>query len=677
MQTILIANRGEIAVRLIRTMRRMGYRTVAVYSDADKSSPHVAMADCACRVGPGPARESYLNADAILDAARSSGADAIHPGYGFLAENPDFAQAVLDAGLTWIGPPPEAMRSMGNKAAAKRLLLERNVPMLPGYQGKEQGDTVLMKEAGRIGFPLMIKAAAGGGGRGMRLVQDESELGAALARARSEAEQAFGCGELILERALLAPRHVEVQVFADAFGNVVHMGERDCSVQRRHQKIIEEAPSPAVTPELRAQLGAAAVAAARACGYIGAGTVEFLLDADGGFWFMEMNTRLQVEHPVTEAITGLDLVEWQLRVAEREPLPSSQEQIDARLAKGGHAIEVRLCAEDPREDFFPQSGRIAHWRAPEGLRVDHALSDGQVVSPYYDSMVAKLIAHAPTRDEARRRLTRGLDACALLGIASNQDFLGMCLRHEEFAAGRATTSFIDTHFPPETRRQQSPSLTTRVAAVALMICRQKRETNYPDVLHGWSSNAALEHEVDLEIDGTRCALAIGAGGRSTWQVRSGSQSCHLVIQDEGIDRLVLCVDIGGKPVVQTVTYACEADAMHFRDADGNHSLRDLTYQPAKPKSSGASDGVLRAPMNGKVTLMQKTIGQQVAAGQTVLILEAMKMEHAIVAPFDGTLHALHVGDGDQVAPGRLLVEIVPRVQMPAGAMQREQQISSS
>lgn len=655
MQTILIANRGEIAVRLLRTMRRMGYRTIAVFSDADVNAPHVQMADCACRIGTGPARDSYLNIDAILKAAHRHAADAIHPGYGFLAENADFAQTVLDAGLTWIGPPPTVMRAMGNKAGAKRLLAERDVPLLPGYQGKEQSDTVLLKEAARIGVPLMIKAAAGGGGRGMRLMLDESELDHALARARSEAEQAFGSGELILERALLGPRHVEVQVFADMLGNVVHLGERDCSVQRRHQKIIEEAPSPAVTSALRARLGAAAVGVARACGYVGAGTVEFLLDVDGAFWFMEMNTRLQVEHPVTEAITGLDLVEWQLRVAAGEALPLKQESIDARLASGGHAIEVRLCVEDPAHDFLPQAGKVALWHAPESIRVDHAVYDGQCVSPYYDSMVAKLISHAPTREEARRKLTQALDECVLLGLPGNQDFLIDCLNHGEFASGRADTSFINTCFPDDARRTSAATWMVQIGGASLLLAGHAAPQGYPDELCGWS-NVVLEHELEFDIDGARCTLAVQADGFRKWRVKGEQQECAVIIEaDDNILRLQ--IDDANTTSAWQITYALQDGLIHFRHAGSNHVLRDLTCQPVRQKNSGASDGILRSPMNGKVTLVQKTVGQPVQAGQTVIVLEAMKMEHAIAAPCDGVLRALHVVDGEQVSPGKVLAEI--------------------
>ncbi|MBT7667423.1 MAG: ATP-grasp domain-containing protein, partial [Rhodospirillaceae bacterium] len=393
---VLIANRGEIACRIMRTSHAMGYRTVAVYSEADGDAPHVQLADQAVCIGPAPVAESYLNVSAILAAAARTGADAVHPGYGFLAENAAFAQACADAGLTFIGPSPKAIDLMGNKRLAKLRMADADVPCVPGYSGADQDDGVLTAEGESIGFPLMVKAASGGGGRGMRLVENAADLPAAITGARSEAENAFGSGELILEKAVIEPRHVEIQVFADSRGNCVHLGERDCSIQRRHQKVVEEAPSPAVGPELRAAMGAAAVAAAQAINYQGAGTVEFLLGADGSFFFLEMNTRLQVEHPVTEMITGLDLVEWQLRVAAGEPLPLDQNGI----TYDGHAIEVRLYAEDPYADFLPQTGTVVAWRPSPDVRVDTGIVEGQEISPFYDPMVAKVIAHGGDREEA-------------------------------------------------------------------------------------------------------------------------------------------------------------------------------------------------------------------------------------------------------------------------------------
>ena len=421
-RTLLVANRGEIALRVMRTAKRMGLRTIAVYSDADRDAPHVRAADAAFHIGGSSPRESYLNISSVLKAE----GEAVHPGYGFLSENPEFADAVLKAGRVWIGPPPAAIRSMGDKANAKAIAAKAGVPVLPTYDGNPE-------------FPVMIKALAGGGGRGIRIVFSKSEFQQALTTAKSEAEHSFGDSRVLLEKALLAPRHVEVQIFADGHGNCIHLGERDCSVQRRHQKLVEESPSPAVNAKLRAEMGAAAIAAARAVGYVGAGTVEFLLE-DGKFWFMEMNTRLQVEHPVTEAITGLDLVEWQLRVAAGEPLPAKQEDIRC----SGHAIEVRLCAEDPEKSFLPQAGTLALWTPSTAVRVEHALESGMAIPPFYDSMIAKLIAHAPTRDEARSKLAAALDETVALGIPTNKDFLAAVLRDGNFGAGKATTDFLST-----------------------------------------------------------------------------------------------------------------------------------------------------------------------------------------------------------------------------------------
>ena len=438
----------------MRTAKAMGYRTAAVYSEADAEARHVRLADVAACIGPAEARASYLSIPAIIAAAKALGADAVHPGYGFLSENAEFARACGEAGLVFIGPSPEAIAAMGNKAAAKRRMLEAGVPCVPGYQGADQSEAVFAREAERIGYPVMVKAAAGGGGRGMRLVKAKKDLASALATARAEAESAFGSAELILEKAVVGGRHVEIQVLADASGHVIHLGERDCSVQRRHQKVLEEAPSPAVDAELRARMGAAAVAAAQAIGYSNAGTVEFLLAADGAFYFLEMNTRLQVEHPVTELVTGLDLVELQIRIAAGEPLSIRQE--DVRLA--GHAIEARLYAEAPQRGFLPQSGELAAWRPPSGpgIRVDHGLNASQTVSPFYDPLLAKIIAHGATRQEALRLLAKALEDTTALGIATNRSFLIDCLRTPEFAAGEATTEFIAKHFAkptaPDTRR---------------------------------------------------------------------------------------------------------------------------------------------------------------------------------------------------------------------------------
>ncbi|MEE4252226.1 MAG: acetyl-CoA carboxylase biotin carboxylase subunit, partial [Alcanivoracaceae bacterium] len=466
-EKILIANRGEIACRVIRTARSLGYRTVAVYSQADSNARHVSLADEAVCIGPATVSQSYLNADAILAAARQTGADAVHPGYGFLSENSTFAQACEAAGITFIGPPVNAIHLMGSKRLSKIAMQEAGVPCIPGYEGADQSDATLIREAERIGLPLMIKASAGGGGRGMRVVTDMAEVAEQLRSARAEAKNAFGSDELILERAVIRPRHVEIQVFGDQHGNVIHLGERDCSVQRRHQKVVEEAPSPAVNAELRARMGEAAVNAAKSCQYVGAGTVEFLLAEDGSFYFLEMNTRLQVEHPVTELVTGLDLVAWQIRVARGETLPLTQDQVQLN----GHAIEVRLYAEEPSQNFMPQTGPVLAWRPAEGdgVRIDHGLREGFSVGSHYDPMLAKIIAWGDSREDARRRLIRAIEDTVLFGLQDNRRFLAAILRHPVFAAGAATTAFLDSDFgdDPSMAAPQASHLMYAIAAALL------------------------------------------------------------------------------------------------------------------------------------------------------------------------------------------------------------------
>jgi geranyl-CoA carboxylase alpha subunit len=464
-QKLLIANRGEIACRIMRTAHARGYRTVAIYSEADADALHVRVADEAVLIGPGPAAQSYLDIERILTAARRTNADALHPGYGFLSERAAFAEACAAAGLTFVGPDPQAIRIMGDKAESKRRMIEADVPCVPGYLGDDQADTVLIREAERIGYPIMVKAAAGGGGRGMRLVHEAHALPVALQTARSEAKAAFGDGRLLLERAVIDARHVEIQVFGDRHGNVIHLGERDCSVQRRHQKVVEEAPSPAVNGDLRARMGQAAVRAAAAIGYVGAGTVEFLLGPDGTFYFLEMNTRLQVEHPVTEMVTGLDLVALQLTVAEGKPLPIAQQGVGFT----GHAMEVRLYAEDPSTDFLPQTGQICAWEPAtgDGIRIDHGLRVGATISAFYDPMLAKLIAWGPDRDEARRRLVRSIEDTRVFGVATNRAFLLATLRNPEFAAGKATTAFIGRQFPTGFAAAPPPPWAAPVAAAVL------------------------------------------------------------------------------------------------------------------------------------------------------------------------------------------------------------------
>lgn len=454
---ILIANRGEIACRIQRTAQALGYRTVAVYSDADTHALHVQMADEAVNIGPAPVQQSYLNITAILDAARRTGADAIHPGYGFLSENPDFARACQNAHIVFIGPSSEAIELMGSKRLSKIAMLDAGVPCIAGYQGSAQDDATLQQEAERIGFPLMIKASAGGGGRGMRLVHQPEQLLEQLRTARSEAMNAFGSDELILEQALIDPRHVEVQVFGDRHGNLIYLGERDCSIQRRHQKVIEEAPCPVMTPELRQAMGDAALKAGRAVSYVGAGTVEFLLDRNGRFYFLEMNTRLQVEHPVTELTTGLDLVAWQLHIAAGQPLPLAQ----ADVVLSGHAMEVRLYAEDPAQGFLPQTGDVLRWEPAACVRIDHGLREDETISPFYDPMLGKIIAHGATREEARRKLLRAVEDTVLLGVTTNQRFLVDLLKQPDFIAGNFSTAFIAEHFgqlPPQAPSTEQLSL---------------------------------------------------------------------------------------------------------------------------------------------------------------------------------------------------------------------------
>jgi len=635
---LLVANRGEIAMRVMRSAKAMGYHTVAVHSTADAGARHVLAADESICIGEPLPAESYLRIDAILDAARRCGADAIHPGYGFLAENEGFAQACIDAGLVFVGPSAQAILAMGHKAGAKRLMMEAGVPCIPGYQGENQDEQHLLSEAIRVGFPLMIKATAGGGGRGMRLVAQASEFLELLRSAKSEARGAFGDDEVLLERAILEPRHIEIQIMADRHGNVVHLGERDCSVQRRHQKVIEEAPSPAVGPELRARMGAAAVQAAKTIAYEGAGTLEFLLDREGQFYFMEMNTRLQVEHPVTEAITGLDLVALQLRVASGEPLGLTQDQVRFQ----GHAIEVRLCAEDVAAGFMPQSGHMALWQPSGALRVEHGLNRSSDIPPFYDSMVAKLIAHGDTRDEARRRLLHGLADTVALGVVTNQAFLSSCLRHPVFAAGGATTAFIGQHqdaliATPADHAQEALAL-----AAAL--------------LHADGGNA-IRHSFSTPL-----RLKMGADTTTVLLVNEAGRGCVVRIGDREFVLQLLEVD---EHDVRVVSNGVGRRAAFHRDdaAIVLHYLgqpwrvEDLTREAIVRHTQGGGDGKLRASMNGRVVALAVAVGDAVTAGKPMVILEAMKMEHVHAAPRTGRVSALHVSVGDQVGAHRVIAEI--------------------
>jgi geranyl-CoA carboxylase alpha subunit len=648
MRTLLVANRGEIAIRIMRTARQLGLRTVAVYSDADKNAEHVRAADAALRIGAAAPRSSYLDIDAVLAAARAAGADAVHPGYGFLAENARFAAACEQAGLIFVGPSADAIDAMGNKALAKQRMRAAGVPCIPGYDGDDTSTERLVQEAARIGFPLMVKAAAGGGGRGMRLVMQAGELPDALHAARSEAENAFGDGRLILERALLAPRHVEVQVMADVHGNILHLGERDCSIQRRHQKIVEESPSPAVDAGLRERMGASAVAVARQIDYRGAGTVEFLLDTDGAYYFMEMNTRLQVEHPVTEAVTGLNLVELQLRVAAGEPLPLTQ--ADVRL--DGHAIEVRLCAEAPASDFLPQTGTIARWQAASGVRTDHALRSGSVVSPWYDSMLAKIIAHGPNRTQAAHRLADALDRTVCLGLPTNRAFLAMVLRHPAFLSGDFSTGFVAQHFPDNDRRGAPvpDSLWATAAAAFATLPRSGWKTD--DEFFGWSSSGVQARSVRLGLGETQRRFAVTTHD-GTVSICEGGDGPATAIRWLGhAEDDLLRLEVDGLAGEALMVRGKRALALQMNGAEA--IFDDLSFEPAASADGPGSSGRLRAPINGRVVKVMRQTGDTVRRGDPVIVLEAMKMEHVLAAPHDGSVAELTAKEGDQVAPGQAL-----------------------
>ena len=684
---LLIANRGEIACRVIRTARRLGIRCIAVCSDADADALHVAMADEAYRIGPPPARASYLDTEAILGAAERGRADAIHPGYGFLSENAGFAEACAARGIVFVGPPAGAVRAMGSKSEAKRLMAGAGVPLVPGYHGVDQSPERLRREAEAIGWPVLLKASAGGGGRGMRAVERPGDFDAALAGARREAAAAFGDDSMLIERYVPEARHVEVQVFADRRGNFVHLFERDCSAQRRHQKVVEEAPAPGVEGRLRAAMCEAAVAAARAIGYEGAGTVEFLLDRGGEFWFMEMNTRLQVEHPVTELVTGTDLVEWQLRVADGEPLPLIQDEIALR----GHAVEARLYAEDPARGFLPSTGRLVHLRLPEdeaGVRVDAGVRSGDAVSMYYDPMIAKVVAWGPSRDSAVDRLAAALAATEAAGVATNSDFLHALVTHPRFRAADVHTRFIEERLEDLAPATDADPPTDEDLAVA-----------------AWAA-AVLD---DAAASGSRgfvdAAERIedrGGGGdpwspwsrRDHWRLNgSGERIVRLRPGGGGVDRgdgrevVELAVRGGGGPAgargyqvrlpsgrEASVRGAPAAGGRWEVDVDGARRPATLVAEGerltvfrggrrrvfVRPDPGAVSGGLemaggLTAPMPGRVVSVLVEPGQSVRAGQTLLVLEAMKMEHTLTAPADGTVEEVRFAPGDLVDEATELV----------------------
>ena len=639
--TLLIANRGEIAVRIARTARRLGIRTVAVFSDADAGALHVEVCDEAVRIGGPAPSDSYLRADRIVEAALATGAEAVHPGYGFLSENPGFVEAVEAAGLVFVGPSASAIRAMGLKGEAKSLMERAGVPVVPGYHGIDQADVRLAHEAARIGWPVLVKAVAGGGGKGMRRVDAEAEFAEALASARAEAKGAFGDDTVLVEKWVATPRHVEIQVFGDG-ERAVHLFERDCSLQRRHQKVIEEAPAPAMTDEMREAMGGAAVRAAEAIGYAGAGTVEFIADASEGlrpdrFFFMEMNTRLQVEHPVTEAITGVDLVEWQLRVAAGESLPVRQEDLRIR----GHAFEARLYAEDPAAGFLPQTGRLDRLRFPDGPRVDSGVREGDTITPFYDPMIAKIVVHDAERGAALRRLGAALDETEVAGTTTNLRFLAAITRHEEFAAGRVDTGLIERDLSALTAAPEREPW--RLALAALAVAR----LDGPGGPHrGFALWSPAARTVPMEVDGSRVVTAVTVLGRGAFRVAVAGRTMEVR---------------GGPPwVVDGVTRrvrlaATEGGASVF----GGGTLHAAGIDPLARGAAASTADVVEAPMPGLVRTLSVAAGQEVAAGQRLAVLEAMKMEHGLRAPRDGVVAAVLVGEGDQVEAGAALIRFEP------------------
>jgi 3-methylcrotonyl-CoA carboxylase alpha subunit len=647
---VLVANRGEIACRVIRTARRLGIVTVAVYSEADAQALHVAMADEARLIGPPEPRLSYLDIARVIGAARDSGAEAVHPGYGFLSENADFAEACAAAGLVFIGPSPEAIRAMGSKSAAKALMQKSGVPVVPGYHGADQDERRLLAEAGLIGFPVMIKASAGGGGRGMRIVRSAEEFPAELDGARREAKGAFGDDTVLIERYLENPRHIEVQVFGDTHGNVVHLFERDCSIQRRHQKIVEEAPAPGLDPARRATLGAAAVAVARAVSYVGAGTVEFIVERDD-FYFMEMNTRLQVEHPVTEAVTGTDLVEWQLRIAAGEKLPLNQGEI----ALSGHAIEVRLYAENPSRGFLPATGTLHTLVLPagEGVRVETGVRQGDRVTPFYDPMIAKIITCGQDRETARARLAHALTDTAAVGLATNLQFLARVATAPDFAAGRVDTGFIERHaaclLPPPA---VAPDFILAAVVLHELATESAAAVDPWNRRDGWRPNLPPAPRGFLFDDGGNARSVSTVAENGGWRLSLGGSCIRAAGEPLGDGRLALIVD-GARRTVRVIEQGQAISVF----ADG--AMWQLTRRDplAPPHDVHEHAGRLAAPMPGRVVQLLTAPGDRVHRGQPLIVVEAMKMEHTVAAPRDGVVAAVHCRAGDLVEEGAELVAL--------------------
>ncbi|HEY1935019.1 MAG TPA: biotin carboxylase N-terminal domain-containing protein [Acetobacteraceae bacterium] len=660
-RTLLIANRGEIACRIVRTTQRMGIESVAVFSEADANALHVRTADRAMPIGPAPARDSYLDIRRIIEAAKAAGADAIHPGYGFLSENPAFAEACVAACITFVGPPAAAMRAMGSKSAAKTLMERSGVPLLPGYHGDNQGAAFLADQAARIGFPVVIKAVSGGGGRGMRVVNDPAEFASALESARQEASSAFGDDRVLIERYLQRPRHIEVQVFADTHGNALHLFERDCSSQRRHQKVIEEAPAPGIDPRRRAAMGEAAVAATRVVGYVGAGTVEFVADADG-FFFLEMNTRLQVEHPVTEMITGFDLVEWQLRVAAGEPLPVAQQQIQPR----GHAIEARIYAEDPARDFAPSTGRLMQFRMPATtpeLRIDTGFAAGDSVPIHYDAMLAKLIVHGATRDTALALLRRGLAACEVVGVATNLDLLHRIASHPAFATGGIDTGFIARHADELLAGQGTPPddvlaaaalgvLTDEAAAAADHAAASADPWSPWHARDHWWLNAAPDRTLEFRAGDTVFPVRVGHGAAG-WRVAIGDHSLRATAERAADGSLHLVLDgVHSRALVsrdgETVSVRRNGETFRF----------GLPDPAAHAEEADEAGGRLLAPLPGQVTQVATEPGASVTRGQVLIVLEAMKTVFRLAAPADAVVERVSCVAGETVQEGQVLVSFV-------------------
>ena len=650
---LLIANRGEIACRVIRTARRMGLYTIAVHSDADAGAMHVTQADIAIRIGPAAPRDSYLRIDAILEAARLTGAEAIHPGYGFLSENAEFAEACAAAGLIFVGPPPAAIRAMGGKSQAKALMAEAGVPLVPGYHGEAQDLATLQAAADDIGYPVLIKASAGGGGKGMRVVEARDDFAAALEGAQRESRSSFGDDRVLVERYLTRPRHIEIQVFADSHGNCVSLFERDCSIQRRHQKIIEEAPAPGITTAMRRAMGEAAIAAARAVNYVGAGTVEFIAEGEK-FHFMEMNTRLQVEHPVTEAITGQDLVEWQLRVAAGEPLPRTQAQLDI----DGHAVEVRLYAEDPARNFLPSVGTLSHLRFPEGVRVDSGVREGDRITPDYDPMIAKIIAHGPDRATALARLAAALARTEAVGVQTNIALLRAIVAHPGFAREKFDTGFIARHPELLAGGDATPDMALAAAALTVLRARAAAAIVAGDPHSPWAAQDAwranLPGRQTLVLRHRDATTAMSAAPEGdAWRLEwDGATRIAAASDHDGAMLLRLGATAGRVSVVGDISRLVVV-------LDGTNHMIEIVDPLAPPEASSSGAGRVTAPIPGRVASVLVKPGDRVTRGQVLLVLEAMKMEFPLVAGGDGSVARLRCAEGDMVDEGVELVEIDP------------------